>query len=146
MLDGLDRLLANGGFTGERDLDERRALTMSFGSPVDQFVYEALEITGDRQDVIHKGDTYEAFARFCHFKEFDETPPPQTLTKQLKRRPGISTGRSRRIRAEEDQPHVYQGLRPVPDLFKRIQADVPRNAAAEDAEQRDQQSFMGNHR
>lgn len=146
MLEGLDELLDAGQFTAERDLDDRRALTMSFGGPIEQFIYEALEVTGDRQDVIHKGDLYDALARFVHFHEFDETPPQQTLTKQLTRRPGVGTGRSRRIDGDEDQPHVYQGLRPVEDAFRRIQADVPAHAAAEDAEQRDQQAFMEDRR
>lgn len=133
MLEGLDALLYAGQFSGERDLDERRALTKSFGSPIEQFVYEALEVTGDPGDVIHQGDLYDALARFCHFKEFDETPVKQTFTKQLTRRPGVSKGRSRRVRdPDDDRPHVYQGLRPVEEIFYRIQADVPSHALAED--------------
>jgi len=146
MLEGLEALLDAGQFTAERDLDDRRALTMSFGGPVEQFIYEALEVTSDPQDVIYQGDLYDTLARFCHFKEFDETPVKQTFTKQLTRRPGVSSGRSRRVESDEEQPHVYQGLRPVPDLFKRIQSDVPRHASADEAEQRDQQAFTEDRR
>lgn len=134
MLDGLTRLSANGGFSGERSLDDRRALTRSFGSPVEQFVYELLDVTGHPDDIIHQGDLYNAFTRFCHFKEFSDTPVKQSFTKDLTKRPGVSTGQSHRVDdGDEDRPRVYQGVRPIEEAFKRIQADIP-SYATEDGD------------
>lgn len=145
MLDGLRRLLERGRFSRERPLDDRRALALSFGTPTEQFAHEALEITGDPQDVIHQGGLYEAFTRFCHFNQFDETPIKGTFTRNLTARPGVGRGQSRRVARPddpEDRPQVYQGVRPVPGLFKRIQADVPPHAYAEDANQEDPEAFV----
>lgn len=131
MLEGIDRLLENEQFSGERPIDDKRSLTKSFGSPVTQFVYDFLEITGDPEDKVHKSGLYQAFARFCHFNEFDETPVQATFTKDLKKQSGVSEGQSRQVgdlmddADAADRPDVFTGIRVEEGLLKKIQAEVP---------------------
>lgn len=131
MLDGLARLLERDRFTGERSIDDKRSLTKSFGDPVTQFIYEALDITGEPKDCLHKKELYEAFARFCDFERIDETPVQHIFTNRLKTQPGVSDGESRRVGEAGSKPHVYTGLRVDEAYLEAIQADVPAYAHAE---------------
>lgn len=135
MLDGLDRLREQGHFSAERPIDAKRGVARSFGSPVAQFVYDALEVTGRPGDVIRKDELYDAFTRYCDFIEADKTPGKGTLTTELKREPGVKDSNSRRlVRPDDDtdRPPAYSGLLPDEDAFQRFQAPVPKYASDPD--------------
>lgn len=132
MLEGLDRLRERGYFANERDVDAKRGLTKSFGSPTEQFTYDYLEITGDSADVVHKGELHDAFTRFCDFDEAIEDTVGQTaFTTRLKKQSGITDGQSVRINDGDKKEHVYQGIRVDVSALKQIQADIPRFATAD---------------
>lgn len=138
MIEGLQRLLANGHFSNELTIEEKKAITKSFGSPITQFVYELLEVTGDSEDVIHKKELYNVFSRFCDFHEFGETPVQRTFTTEMKSKSGISEGQSRKVRGDDSkQPDVFKGGRIDAEGCKRIQADLPRHATSDDDDRGD---------
>lgn len=131
MLDGLDRLMEQERFTGERDYDQKETIMAEHGDATDRFVQNVVEITGDADDVIHKGDLYEVFVRFNDFIGHDPVVQ-QKFTKSLKGNKGVSDGRSRRLPDGSGPEHVYTGIRIDERACKELQADVPRYATSDD--------------
>lgn len=147
MLEGLRRLLDQEQFTAELSIDERRALTKSFGSSIEQFVYDCLELTGNPEDMVHKSGLHDALARYCNFHDF-ETPVQRTFTTELKSKPGVSDGQSRRVSKvmtipdPPNQPDVFKGIRVNELALKEIQADAPAHVTADDHDDRSGQDTL----
>lgn len=131
MLDGLDRLMRQTHFSNVRDREDKERIMAEHGDAIDRFASGVLEITGDADDVVHKSDLYEVFCRFNDFIGRDPVVQ-QTFTTSLKENDGISDGRSRRVPGEASKPHVYTGIRVSEESIKRIQADMPRHAYADE--------------
>jgi len=132
MLDGLDRLMTQTRFTNERSREDKETIMQEHGDAVDRFASHVLEITGDSNDAIHKGDLYSVFTRFNDYIGRDPVVQ-QTFTKSLKELNGVSDGQSRRVPGAK-KPDVYTGIRTREDALKEIQADEPRHAYAGDDE------------
>ncbi len=131
MLEGLARLREQDGFSDERSVEAKRGLTKSFGSPVEQFVFDAIEVTGDPTDVVHKKELYQAFTRFCDFIDAEDTPSQTAFTRRIKEESGISDGKSRRVGDGDGRTDVYTGIRVDVEALRRIQADVPDHATSD---------------
>lgn len=111
------------------------------GNTVERFATSCIEVTGDADDVVHKGDLYTMFTRFADFMGRDPEVQ-QTFTKQLKEIGGVGDGRSRRVTGEVDRPHVFEGIRVIPSAVEKIQAEHPRHAYSDgDSGGGDQQSL-----
>lgn len=135
MLDGLHRLLEQEDFSDERSIDEKRGLTKSFGSPAEQFIYDTIDVTGNPEDVVHKGELYDAFTRYCDFIDAENTPVQGAFTRRLKEEGGVSDGQSRRVGEGDSREHVYTGLIPDIGLLRQIQAEIPDFATADETDE-----------
>jgi len=88
-LEGLQRLLANGGFTGDRSPGRTRETWEKWGNSVDRFRKVALE-TGDES--VPKSKVYAAYLEYCR----QESMPSETqhlMTRSLKTE-GFEDGRA----------------------------------------------------
>jgi len=128
MLDGLDRLREKGDFTNERRIDDKRNITKAFGSPIEQFTHNALEVTNISEHVVHKKELYAAFTRFCDWLNAD-TPTQTKFTRTLKEQSGISDGQSTRV--GDGTTDVFKGVKLEKQFFKTIQADLPDHSYGE---------------
>ncbi len=130
MLEGLDRLRENGGsFTGERAIDDKRDITKAFGSPIEQFAHNTLEVTNISEHVVHKKQLYAAFTRYCDFIKAD-TETQTKFTRTLKEESGISDGKSERV-GDCGRTDVFKGVQLNKEFFKTIQADLPDHSYSE---------------
>ncbi|MEF8975305.1 MAG: hypothetical protein V5A21_03645 [Halapricum sp.] len=124
----MDRLRANGGFTAERSLNEKRSITKAFGSPIEQFAHNALEVTNISEHVVHKKELYAAFTRYCDYLTVD-TATQTKFTRKLKEESGISDGQSTRV--GDGTTDVFKGVRLHEEFFNAIQADLPDHSYGE---------------
>ncbi|MDR9432154.1 MAG: phage/plasmid primase, P4 family, partial [Natronomonas sp.] len=88
-LEGLQRLLANGGFTGDRSPGRTRETWEKWGNSVDRFRSVALETGGES---IPKSLVYAAYLEYCR----QESMPSETqhlMTRKLKQE-GFEDGRA----------------------------------------------------
>jgi putative DNA primase/helicase len=88
-LEGLQRLLANGGFTGDRSPGRTRETWEKWGNSVDRFKKAALETGGEP---IPKHKVYAAYLEYCR----QESMPSETqhlMTRKLKQE-GFEDGRA----------------------------------------------------
>jgi P4 family phage/plasmid primase-like protien len=130
MLEGLDRLRENGGsFTSERTIDDKRDITKAFGSPIEQFAHNALEVTNISEHVVHKKQLYAAFTRYCDFIQADRETQTK-FTRGLKEESGISDGKSERV-GDSGRTDVFKGVQLNKEFFKNIMADLPDHSYSE---------------
>lgn len=125
MLDSLDRLMRNTRFTAERDYDDKETIILEHGDATDRFAQAALEVTGDDDDLVHKGDLYELFIRFNDYIGHDPGVQ-QTFTSGLKATDGISDGQSRAVGRDDSRERVFKGIRVSEETVRELQADQPR--------------------
>jgi phage/plasmid-associated DNA primase len=142
MLEGLDRLLERGRFTNERSREEKETIMTEYGGVVDRFVSNVLEVTGDSEDRVHKGDLYDVFTRYNDFIG-REPAVQQVLTRELKSIDGVSDGQSRRVAAGDARERVYTGIRVDEDALIELQADEPRHLYSDDDRATDPSSRQG---
>lgn len=128
MLDGLDRLLENGQFSGERPVEGKRDIADAWGNLVDRFKHNLLEVTGDQDDLVHKSDLFDLFNAYGDHLGKPNDVAQSTFTKELKSEPGISDGQSRRVDGDDDRPHVFKGVRVNDVGVTEIGADMPRHS------------------
>jgi len=131
MLDGLDRLMLQSRFSGERSREDKETIMQEHGDAVDRFAANVLDVTGDNEDVVHKGDLYEVFIRFNDYIGRDPVVQ-QTMTSGLKEIDGISDGQSRKVDGDTSRPRVFKGIRVRPEALKEIQADDPRHSYSDE--------------
>jgi len=130
MLDGLKRLMRQSVFTNERSRDNKEAMLKEHGSSVDRFVHNALEVTGDADDVVSKKDLYALYTRFCDFIGRDPEVQ-QTFTTELKSVNGVDDGQSRRVSTGKGRTDVYKGIQVIERACHELQVDVPEHATAD---------------
>jgi len=102
-LEGLDRLVEHGRFTGEGTVGDKRDLWQSYSDSVERFINEYVEFDPDA--VTQKATAYTAYTAFCD----DAGLPPedqQKLTRELKKHPKVEDGRRK---MNGDRPRVYLG-------------------------------------
>lgn len=108
-LEGLDRLVEHGRFTGEGTVGDKRDLWQSYSDSVERFINEYVEFDPDA--VVPKQDAYAAYTFFC---DDAGLPPeaPQKLTQELKKLPKVTDGQQR---IDGERPRVYLGARLTED-------------------------------
>lgn len=103
-LEGYARLTEQGGFTGERSIDDKRDLWRSCGDSIDQFVDAFLDVDSD--SATPESKVYEAYRAFCD--DIGHRPEAkQTLTKRLKQEHGVEQYRPVR---NGEQIRCYGGV------------------------------------
>jgi P4 family phage/plasmid primase-like protien len=126
MLDGLDRLFDQGGFTGERPIDEKRNIAEEVGSPLERLKQDALEITREPTDLVHARDLYDLATAYAEDVGMDEGVPAWqggAFTSALRAWPGVAKGRSRQFDGG-GQDRVFKGLRVDMEVAERLNVDV----------------------
>lgn len=107
---GLRRLLREEGFSLRRPSEETQKVWEAHGDPISRFKAEQLEVTGDLQRHFEpKGNTYEAYRRFCQAEGTRPIEKKRTLTRRLKEDPRISDGK-RTPEGHGDQKRCYEGI------------------------------------
>lgn len=126
MLDGLDRLFEQGGFTDERSIDEKRNIAEEVGSPLERLKQDALKITREATDKVHARDLYDLATAYAEDVGMDEGVPPWqggAFTSELRAWPGVDSGRTRQFDGSGDD-RVFQGIRVDGDIAHRLNVDV----------------------
>jgi P4 family phage/plasmid primase-like protien len=126
MLDGLDRLFEQGGFTGERTLDEKRNIAEEVGSPLERLKQEALTITREPTDLVHARDLYDLATAYAEEEGIGGGVPSWqggAFTSSIRAWPGVESGRSRRFDDSGDDP-VFKGVRVDAGVAKRLNIEV----------------------
>jgi len=131
-LDGRDRLLDQGRFTGEGDPVEKRSRWLSWGDTVTTFIEECVDVDGDNDQRVTSGDVYDVYVAYC--EGLGEDPASQQkLTNKLKSA-GANYGKHR------IDGSVQRGFRGVvftdeaPDVTLESQTEEP-DVAGSDGEQ-----------
>jgi phage/plasmid-associated DNA primase len=122
MLDGLDRLLAQGHFTGERSINSKKELCDAFGGVVDRFTHNCLMVTGIDTDVVVKSDLENLAQRYAEDIDKDPEWSSQSgFTQMMGQQIGVQQGQKR---IDGDNPKVFTGVRVKPEVVHEYQADV----------------------
>lgn len=122
MLDGLDRLLDQKAFTGERAINDKKELCDAFGGILDRFTHNALMITGSEDDVVAKSDLHDLAHRYAD--DIDKEPDwskQSGFTSEISQTRGIGQTQ-RRINGEVTD--VLTGLRVKPEIVYRYDMDI----------------------
>jgi putative DNA primase/helicase len=106
-LDGLDRLRAQGHFTGAPTPAAIQRKWRAWGSSVDRFKQRILETTNDPEDAVPKRDALDAYQRFCE-AEGIPAKSERTFYDNLKNDSDI--GESRR-KVDGTRKRVYTNVR-----------------------------------
>lgn len=131
MLDGLNRLMDQGYFTGERSIKEKKNISNSWGGLMDRFIHNVIEITGDPNDVVHKKQLFGLFDAHAEWVGQDNNLQQQTFTKELKSNAGVSDGQTSRLDPEEGKVRVFKGIRLKNEAIDELDIDEPLNATGE---------------
>jgi putative DNA primase/helicase len=142
MLDGYDRLTEQGGFTGERSLDEKRDFWASFGRSVDRFVHNCIITQYDKTDsdtpTVKPGDhvpkavVQQVYGAFCNDRNLDPVGSKSKFTRALKTVNGITDGQNR---YDGKLTETYRGIRLDTDALDAL--DLDRETLYETALDRD---------
>jgi P4 family phage/plasmid primase-like protien len=90
-LEGLQRLMSQGGFTGDRDPAITEDTWRKWSNTVKRFADKCLRETGDGE--IPSGDVWEAYLDYCEVEGIPTRDRQQEVTKELKKL-GFNTGRA----------------------------------------------------
>jgi P4 family phage/plasmid primase-like protien len=126
MLDGLDRLFEQGGFTAERDTGEKQSIAEEVGSPIERLKQDGLQITREPSDMVHARDLYDLATRYAEDVGIDDGVPPWqggAFTSSIRAWPGVDSGRTRRF-DESGDASVFKGVRVDEELCQRLAVEV----------------------
>jgi putative DNA primase/helicase len=101
-IEGLQRLLASGSFTGDRSPGHTRDTWSKWGDSVTRFAQHAIT---DGDDVVPKGELYAAYLEYCR-QESIPSDTQHSMTRQLKME-GFEDGRAY---VDGDQKRVFQNV------------------------------------
>lgn len=91
-LDGLDRLLDQGGFTGDRNPAQTRETWEAWGSSLGKFKDAAIK--RDPSGWVEKGKLYDAYLRFCRDRGIPALSGQQKFTSEFTSDADIGSGRT----------------------------------------------------
>lgn len=120
-LEGLARLLNNGQFTDVRDQQTKESLVEQFGGLTERFAHACLDITGDDEDMVVKGDLHNLALTYANHSGVDERPTQRKFTTEMKQIEGVGDDKQR-VAGESES--VYTGIRVEPKALAALDADV----------------------
>jgi putative DNA primase/helicase len=146
MLEGLRRLMEEGQFTDERTIAEKQEIAASYGSPLQRFKFNCLQLTGNTKDVVDRHELHDVYAAFCKNeldRNEDDILDQGGLTKKLKKDDRVDKGRSRALSSGKGRDDVFKGVYVRQDIFDRLGfgEEFGQKTAAED--QGDGQTGLG---
>lgn len=109
-VEGLQRILENGGFTSERSPDKTHQRWEGVGGPIQRFKAGLLKVTGDPQDVVAKKKLYRMYRTYCKREEL-LAATQQEFTRTLTNDPQVESAK-RTPEPGGDQVRCYVGVKP----------------------------------
>lgn len=122
MLNGLARLLEQEAFSDVRDQRTKESLVDEFGGPIDRFVHACIDVTGDEDDIVHKGDLHDLMLAYATRCGFDERPTQGQFTKKLKTNEGVNDKSARFDGSDPEK--AFTGIRVEPKATTAFEVDV----------------------
>jgi phage/plasmid-associated DNA primase len=123
MLEGLRRLMDQGHFSGERDIGGKKELCDAFGSVVDRFAHNCLEVTGSSSDIANKSDIHDFAQAYAeHIDKEADWNQQSGFTRELKQISGISDGQSKQLTGSNVK--VFTGIRPHQAALEGLDVEV----------------------
>ena len=122
MLEGLQRLLDQGRFSGELSINGKKEICDAFGGVIDRFTHNCLMVTGNSDDVVVKKDLEDLAQRYAD--QIDKEPEwdSQTgFTRKLASQIGIDQGQKR---IDGTNCKVFRGVRVAPEIVYEFNTDV----------------------
>jgi hypothetical protein len=122
MLEGLDRLLGQGQFTGERTITGKKEICNAFGGVIDRFTHNCLMVTGDEEDAVSKSDLHDLAHAYAD--DIDKEPEwnkQSGFSGEMANQRGISQGQKR---ISGDNTKVFVGVRVKPEVVYRYDMDM----------------------
>ena len=121
MIEGYSRLVAQGRFSTERDLDSKRDFWEAYGDPVERFKQNCLTVTGDGNDMELQSELYDRFKEYCQVKGLAFDGKKNLFTRKL------TVGKISKGRRTGDewngQQYVYTGAELDGDAYKEAVLD-----------------------
>jgi len=140
MLDGLNRLLDQSGFSGERGTGGKKEICDAFGGVMDRFKHSFLEVTGEDTDVVVKSDLYDLANAYAKYLDKEpEWNQQQGFTRQLKNEAGIDDSQTAQLTGENVR--VYTGLRVEEKAINTLETEVRHGRISDDPVETTQQSL-----
>jgi putative DNA primase/helicase len=133
MLDGLDRLLDQGQFTGERSATGKKEICDAFGGVIDRFVHNCLMVTGNPDDAVSKSGLHDLAHAYAD--DIDKEPEwnkQSGFTREIGNQRGID---QHQARINGDNHKVFTGVRVKPEVVYRHDMDIA--AQTSDADEPD---------
>jgi putative DNA primase/helicase len=113
MLEGLERLLAQGRFTGERSINGKKKICDAFGGVIDRFTHNCLMVTGDSDDKVVKSDLEELARKYADDIDRDPEWDSQSgFSRKMTNQIGVGQGQKR---IDGDNNRVFTGVRIKPE-------------------------------
>jgi len=114
MLEGVRRLADNNWqFNNERDIGSKKETAASYGSPLQRFKFNCLNITGNDKDIVDRSDIHDVYVAFAT-RELDRSEDDLLsqggLTKRLNRDDRITKTRSRKLSSGQSRDNALGGL------------------------------------
>lgn len=123
MLDGLERLLDNEQFTGERDIGGKKEICDAFGGVLDRFKHNCLELTGEDTDVIAKSDLYDLASAYADYIDQDpEWSQQQGFTRQMKEESGVGDSQTKQLTGEKER--VFTGVQVHDAAIEELDVEI----------------------
>lgn len=141
MLDGLERLLDNGQFTGERDIGGKKEICDAFGGVLDRFKHNCLEITGEDTDVVEKSDLYDLASTYADYIDQDpEWNQQQGFTRQMKEESGVGDSQTKQLTGERER--VFTGVQVHHAAVEELDVEIRQGSTDPDDSDSQQSSLV----
>jgi putative DNA primase/helicase len=138
MLEGVRRLADNNWqFSDERDIGSKKEVAASYGSPLQRFKFNCVNITGNEKDIVDRSDIHDVYVAYAK-KELDRSEDDLLgqggLTKRLNRDDRIEKKRSRKLTSGDGRDTGLAGLQIESSVLQHFNMDgeVAQSSAAEE--------------
>ncbi|WP_256394093.1 phage/plasmid primase, P4 family [Natronoarchaeum rubrum] len=122
MLEGLNRLLDQGQFTGERSINGKKEICDAFGGVLDRFTHHCLMVTGNKEDTVKKADLHELAQAYAD--DIDKEPEWDTqsgFSRKMGNQRSISAGQKK---IDGKNHKVFKGVRVKPEVVYQFNKDI----------------------
>ena len=114
MLDGLERLIEQNQFTGERSINGKKEICDAFGGVIDRFVHNCLMVTGDSEDQVSKSDLHDLARKYADSIDKDPEWESQTgFSRKISKQVGIGQHQKR---IDGKNTKTFTGVRIKPEV------------------------------
>lgn len=140
MLDGLERLLQQEQFTGERSVGGKKEICDAFGGVLDRFKHNCIDITCEDTDIVAKSDLYNMATVYGEYIEQEpEWNQQQGFTRKLKDESGISDRQTKKLTGENLK--VFTGIQVRKPAIEELDVQIRQGSIDTESSNSTQSSF-----